>query len=53
MKPEGPGHSAPGLLVALLDPPLYHNSSEPYNSSQLQLLTDAVLSPVAAVETDC
>lgn len=53
MKPWEPSHSAPGSLVAQLDPPLYHTSSEPHTSSQPQLLTDAVSSPMAAVETDC
>lgn len=52
MEPRQPGHSAPGLWVALLDPPLDQNSSEPPDSSQPQLLTDALPSPVAAVETD-
>lgn len=49
--PLSAGHSAPGLVVVLLDLPVYQSSSEPRNFSQPQLLTDAVSSPVAAVVT--
>ena len=52
MKPRGAGRSAPGLVVVLLDQPLYHGLSKSHNFFRPQLLTNAVSSPVAAVETD-
>ena len=53
VKPRGSWPPVPGLLVVLLDVRLSPSSSKPHNFSQPQLLTDAVSSPVAAVETGC